>query len=475
MSDSTPARQDTVGDTPATDENVQIDIPVATKQSSRTWQVAWIVPALALIFVVYLAVQFFSSRGPELLIVFDNAYGIHENDRVTHKGTQIGTVESSVFNPDTGHIEVKIRLKPENKDFARSGAQAWIVRPELSLTRVSGLDTIVGASYVEMSRGDGESITVLEGLSEKPLLTADQEEGLRITLRRSRKGSADRGSPLLYKGLHAGVVLKQTLRNDGGGVDVQAIVYPEFAHLVCEQSVFWDSGGIDMQVGLRGLGVQAESLESVLTGSISFATPPAMEAGKAVRSGHAFSVHADPDDEWLQWNPRIPRTLPIDTSSLRTVPITKVRSGRFLGGGTQRGQATTVAQGYLMLDSLASGDELKSHLLGDDAFPGESERTSVGEGVVIVHAAKAGPVAELAIAEAPADVYVALDGESPLLYITAEDLSEAARGVWSVEGQLMIPEVWHGTPVYNNQGKIIGIFNRISETSANIHLITQLP
>lgn len=286
-------------------EKTTVEVPVAIRRRYKRSYLAWIIPSGALILAVYLSLQWLSSRGPELLIVFDHSHRISENDRVTHRGVDIGIVTGSSFNPDSGKIDVRVRLKPEAASFAREGAKAWIVKPELSLSKVSGLDTIVGASYLEMLPGDGDPVFRMEGLSAAPLVQGRLQEGLTLNLRLMHAGSVRPGSPVMYKGLNAGLVLEHSLQPDGGGVHVKVIIAPEFSRLVRENSVFWNSGGLDMQVGLRGIGIQAESLESVLTGSISFATPPVARAGSPVATDHWFDLSEDVDDDWREWNPGI--------------------------------------------------------------------------------------------------------------------------------------------------------------------------
>ena len=49
--------------------------------------------------------------------------------------------------------------------------------------------------------------------------------------------------------------------------------------------------------------VEFESLRSVVTGGIEFATPPGTQRAKP---GTVFFLYNEPKPEWLAWGPQIP-------------------------------------------------------------------------------------------------------------------------------------------------------------------------
>lgn len=56
---------------------------------------------------------------------------------------------------------------------------------------------------------------------------------------------------------------------------------------------------------MTSMKISTESLAAILDGGISFSTPDKEEMGSAVEDGHRFSLHADPDDKWLNWSPAL--------------------------------------------------------------------------------------------------------------------------------------------------------------------------
>jgi hypothetical protein len=69
--------------------------------------------------------------------------------------------------------------------------------------------------------------------------------------------------------------------------------------------VFWNSSGISADFGLSGLHLHAESLESLLTGGVAFATPDS--SGHAVKAGSVFKLHPEFKEKWLAWDPPLTR------------------------------------------------------------------------------------------------------------------------------------------------------------------------
>src|SRR5439155_25519323 len=76
-----------------------------------------------------------------------------------------------------------------------------------------------------------------------------------------------------------------------------------YAQLIREGTRFWDVGGLDANLGLGGLKLRAQTLETVLAGGVALATPP--EAGAPVRTGHRFLFEPEPPDHWLEWQPLV--------------------------------------------------------------------------------------------------------------------------------------------------------------------------
>ena len=85
------------------------------------------------------------------------------------------------------------------------------------------------------------------------------------------------------------------------GIELQ--IFPRFEPLVREGSRFWNSSGISADIGFTGVHIHVSSIESLLEGSVSFATPDL--PGEKVEAGTNFPLYRKPEKKWTEWEPLI--------------------------------------------------------------------------------------------------------------------------------------------------------------------------
>ena len=279
---------------------------IAPRRASWSW--AWGAPLVSIIVVAWLAYQAVSERGLAVQITFSNGRGISTNDPVSCRGVQVGKVERVRLDSDHNGVVIQVRLFPDAQSLAAEGTQFWIVRPEVSFKGVTGLDALLGPRYLEAlpaKRGSPRR-TAFEGLESPPPIGERIPGTLEVILMAVRRGSVTVGSPITYRDIRVGRVLEVRLGPDSTRVEVIAGIEPRYAPLVCENSRFWNTSGVGVEFDLfGGLTLRADSLESILTGGISFATP-AKKPGDVVEGGHRFDLASAVDAEWLGWEPVIP-------------------------------------------------------------------------------------------------------------------------------------------------------------------------
>lgn len=273
----------------------------------RAVSILWFVPVLAVGLVGVLFFQAYAQRGPLITINFSNGEGLRAGDPVSFRGVQVGKVREVLLTPDLAGVSARIELTKDAAGLAVEGSRFWIVRPELSLTRVSGLETLLGPRYIEAEPGpEGSPVArSFVGLQSPPRSAGrglpGAEGGLELTLSGVRLGSVTPGSPVVFREVRVGSVLAADLSPDSRSVDVQVRIDPAYVHLVRDNSRFWNVSGIGLDLGLGGLKMRAGSLESVLAGGIAFATPT--KPGATVEPGHRFELAESADDAWLKWTP----------------------------------------------------------------------------------------------------------------------------------------------------------------------------
>ena len=116
----------------------------------------WLLTAGCVVAAVALVISQFWVRGAVIEINFKQGHGIKPGDRLRHRGIDVGEVEEVEIRPELEGIRVHVRLEAAADDLAREGSQFWIVRPQLKLSQLAGLDTVVGAKYLAVQPGAPE-------------------------------------------------------------------------------------------------------------------------------------------------------------------------------------------------------------------------------------------------------------------------------------------------------------------------------
>ncbi len=279
------------------------ELPRARIRRRRLFRLVWVIPLVALAVAAYLVWQHMRSVGPEILIRFNDASGLRVGQTpINYRGVQIGEVIGIELSEDRRRAVVKARLHKSAAPIATEGAVFWIVRPQIGLSQVSGLNTVLSGPEIQVRPGNGEErLAEFNGLDNAPV--GIDMPGLRLVLRAERPKGIRVQTPVNYRGVEVGVVEKIELAPNAASADIHIVVRSRYAHLVRQGSAFWNTSGISATGGiLKGIELEIESLRTLYTGAIEFATPS--DKAARVKSGTVFFLHDKPKDEWLNWSPK---------------------------------------------------------------------------------------------------------------------------------------------------------------------------
>jgi paraquat-inducible protein B len=275
------------------------------KQHRWSFPVMWLVPVVAALVAAYLVYDQVRDFGPKITIRFKDGIGLKAGRTpVQYNGVRIGEVKSVKLSEDLHEVVVEVRLLRWAAAVAREGSEFWIVRLGTELEDISNLGTVLSGAYIQVLPGAGNPQSDFLGM-EGPR-AALEPNGLEIVLHAIHLGSLKPGSPVYYRGIAVGAVRIVQLSTDATLAEIHAQIKPRFARLVRYGSKFWNASGADVKFGLfSGLQIDVESLKSLVSGGIVFATPNDPQA-KSARNGAEFVLYDKPEKEWLEWAPRIP-------------------------------------------------------------------------------------------------------------------------------------------------------------------------
>ncbi|MEJ1979285.1 MAG: MlaD family protein [Acetobacteraceae bacterium] len=267
MSDAPPPEQPAApGPAPA---------PQARVERKSQFSLIWILPAIAIVIGAYLAYTTLSQRGPEIVLTFLSADGLTAGQtKVRHKAVDLGTVQSIRLAPDMSHVIVRVRMNRESTPYLTDQARFWVVRPRLSASNISGLETLLSGGYIELDPGqkDGNSQREFVGLEDPPGIRSD-EPGRTFVLAAGRIGSLGSGSPVFYRDIVVGEVLGYKLPEGNGPITVNVFVRAPYDKWVRTGTRFWNASGVRVELGPQGVHLELESIQAVLSGGIAFNTP----------------------------------------------------------------------------------------------------------------------------------------------------------------------------------------------------------
>lgn len=281
-------------------------LPAPKVSRAPTFPLIWVVPLVALVIGAWMGYRELYNRGPEITIDFADGSGVEaRKTTLEYKGVSAGKVEKVELKPGLDGVSLRLRLDRNAAALARTGAQFWIVRPEIGFSGVHGLETLVSGVHLNVLPGSGPPAKQFRGLDKTPPPNVT-DQGRSFILQCDKLGSLTSGAPVFYRELKVGAVEASRLSGDSTAVLVRVHVEAPYADLVRTNSRFWNTGGFSFKVSLFGAELKDTSLESLVTGGVAFATPDASPLAPPAADSAQFNLASEPDKEWLKWSPKIP-------------------------------------------------------------------------------------------------------------------------------------------------------------------------
>lgn len=271
--------------------------PIASKpelKAAQRWNIVWVVPILAIFIGGWMLWKNVSSNGAEIQIRFETADGIIAGKtEIKCRSVTVGKVTKVELAEDLQSVEIMCMMDDGTDHLLRKGTSFWVVRPRVSAADVSGLGTLLTGVYIELDPGTGDKgPRKWKGL-ETPPATSKSVPGLRMTLVTNDAGSLSVGAPIYYRGFEVGRIESRKLDADGRRITYSAFISEEYQVLVRNNTKFWNTSGIDVSAGVDGFKLRTPSIQSMVSGGVSFALMEGDEPGPQALDGSVFDLHED--------------------------------------------------------------------------------------------------------------------------------------------------------------------------------------
>ena len=219
----------------------------------------WILPIVALLLGISLLVRGILDRGITITLEMPTSEGMEiGKTKVLYKGINVGVVKAINGAEDLNSVILSIEMLKKAEPYLTDKTLFWVVKPQISLAGVTGLETLLSGYYIDIRPSDeGRKSRNFVALKEPPP-PIQTTPGLHIKLRLDKLASIKKGTQITYKQIPVGQVTNYTLENNDTEIHAWVLIEPEFAHLVNKQSRFYNVSGIRVDAGLSGIQIETE-------------------------------------------------------------------------------------------------------------------------------------------------------------------------------------------------------------------------
>ena len=250
----------------------------------------WIVPIIALIIAGWLAYQNYAQRGPVIKIIFPQNEGLIAGQSVVKfRKVTVGKVIDIGIKDDLKQgVVVTVRMNKGAEPYLTEKAKFWIVKPEVGLAGVSGLDTLISGTYIDVYSEEGgtfreEHIGLLHPYR-------NYAGGEYFHLSSFSGNNVVVGTPVYYKNIKVGQVEYVNLGFNTTRVDVFIFIEKEYVPFVHPDSKFWTKSTVSLDYTKGTIDVNVAPMSHILQGGIAFSSSGANSEEK-VPDRHVFILY----------------------------------------------------------------------------------------------------------------------------------------------------------------------------------------
>ena len=251
----------------------------AKTKEKKSISFVWILPLVVFCILGWIAYESYSKKGTNISIIFKSAEGLKEGQTpLEYKGLHLGKVTKIEIN-DLNSVKVNILVNSDVvKYVATQGASFWIKKPTVSLTKISGLGTLLSGYKIEIA----PTLKTIEefdsvkpkfdfiGLDSKPNYFLD-EKGYYVSILSNRADLVEVETPIFYNKFQIGEIVSKEFRDEN--VYLKAYIYDRYNDLVNKSSSFVMNKALKVNFGAGGMHLELSSLYSALVGGITVVTP----------------------------------------------------------------------------------------------------------------------------------------------------------------------------------------------------------
>ena len=266
----------------------------ALRRIQRSFSPVWIVPIVALLIGAWMLYDNLSRLGSTITLTVDTAEGIEAGKTlIKTRNVEMGKIEKVSLSKDLKHAVLIARMSPQADAMLNKDTQFWVVKPRIGLEGVSGLSTVLSGAYIQLLPGKSidkeDEFTVLE----KPPIAPADAPGLRINLTSHIGSSVRIGDAVSYQGHTVGRVEDSRFDPELREMHHRLYIQSPYEMLVTTNTRFWTASGLNISLDSQGFNVSMGSLESLVSGGITFGVASNAAMGSQAKEDADYVLFSD--------------------------------------------------------------------------------------------------------------------------------------------------------------------------------------
>ena len=267
-------------------------------KKEKFYSFIWFVPVIAVCIAASLVYSVHFDKGPMITLILTSADGIEAGKTaIKARSVEIGKVKSISLASDLKSVIALVQMNEDTEYLLNEDTKFWIEKPRVDRKGVSGLSTILSGYYIELAPGSSTKLANKFTVLDDPPANMNAD-GLVLSLVSKSNKKITVGDTVRFKGMDAGMVITADYDFNNHNLVYSIVINPPFNKIVTNQSRFWISSGISVTMGAEGFHINTDSLESIISGGISFDTPNLGKGYYLTRasSGQTYTLYDNYDD-----------------------------------------------------------------------------------------------------------------------------------------------------------------------------------
>lgn len=241
------------------------------------------------------------EKHVQISLQMDRGFDLKEGSKIIYKSMTVGRIKSMRLKGES--VNAIALVDAEYAALFTKDALLWTEDLQVGLGGVVNASTMFSGPFLELLPGRSDELSDHFFVSAAAPARTIHQDGLRIVVSGVRLSSLKVGSPLFYRQVKVGSVEQFRLSDDARSVELMLYVDRCYAYLVRKNTIFYNATAMGMEVGVFGVKVSTETVNTMIQGGISFVTPD--EALARAEEMRSFTLHDKAQESWLAWTPSL--------------------------------------------------------------------------------------------------------------------------------------------------------------------------